>query len=55
MASEFGEDIDNILSRGASTWTNEETKKIEELMKLYGRGKVNTVMVELRGGDKPQN
>ena len=53
LASDFGTDIDNILTRGASTWTNEEAKQIEGLMKAYGRDKVQKVMIEIRGGEKP--
>jgi hypothetical protein len=54
MASEFGTDIDNILARGASTWTNEEAKQIEGLIIAFGRDKVRKVMEEIRGGEKPQ-
>ena len=53
MASEFGQAVDDILARGASTWTNEEAKQVEGLMKEFGRDKVRIVMTEVRGGEKP--
>jgi hypothetical protein len=53
MASEFGEDIDNILARGASTWTSGEANQIAGLMKAFGRDKVQKVMEQVRGGEKP--
>lgn len=54
-ASEFGQAIDDILARGASTWSSEEARQIEGLMKAFGKDKVQAVMVEVRGGEKPQS
>lgn len=52
-ASQFGQEADEILARGASTWSNHEARLIEGLMKEFGRDKVKQVMIEVRGGEKP--
>lgn len=47
-------DANEILARGASTWTSQEARFIEDLMKELGRDKVKQMLIEARGGEKPQ-
>lgn len=52
---ELSDQLCDVLARGASTWTAEESTQVWELISAYGRDKIKLVMEKIRGGEKPSN